>query len=159
MKLLFYLIILAIWVISNLKKQGHWEEKIPDFPEDSSPAPAKIPPKEEPAEEGYFPNTPKNLPEKPAEETSVSYDEKLAIRREKLQALKTQLADLKKEAPLVSAGETANNIKPTSQLYFFEEEKPSSLQSGIKEGIIWSIILGPPRSKLRFDGKNPPLQR
>ncbi|MDD5745988.1 MAG: hypothetical protein PHO30_01860 [Candidatus Omnitrophica bacterium] len=154
MKLLFYLIILAVWIISALKKQGHWEEKIPDFPEDSSPLPSRNPQAERTDEEGYFPGAPGTPPlKKPA----LSYEKKLELRRKKLLALKNGINEPKVITTEIIRQPSAAPDAPARD--YFEEKPPSSLQSSIKEGIIWSIILGPPRSKLRFDGKNPPLQR
>lgn len=152
-KLIFYLIIITIWVISNTKKQGKWEEKIPDFPEEPPPSPKtdRTIRYQEPMREGAFEDF-KTTPEE-----ALSYKEKSTLPRKKIKKLQKP-----KLVPPVTP-----EIKPVQPIFApkiaaplpsFSEE-PIYLKSSVKEGIIWSIILGPPRSKLRFDWKRLPIRR
>ena len=106
-KLIFYLIIIAIWVISNIKKQGKWEEKIPDFPEEPPPSPKtdRTIRYQEPMREGAFEDF-KTAPEK-----VLSYEEKLVRHRKKIKKLQKP-----KLAPSVTPEITPAQIIPVPKV-------------------------------------------
>ena len=162
-KLLIYVVIIVIWVISNIKKQGKWEEKIPEFPKEPSP-PFPDSRQKRPQREGDFDQISQR---EKARLRQMTYDEVLAMRRKKFQTIKEK--NIKKSKPKLKMefvpsfeGPPPAEEKPAQPLIIPEtiEEKPAyRLQSSIKDGIIWSIILGPPRSKLPFERRNPPIKR
>ncbi|MBU4305552.1 MAG: hypothetical protein KJ893_08055 [Candidatus Omnitrophica bacterium] len=121
--LIIYVIIIAAWVIRNIKKQGKWEAEIPRVPDHipPSPAPEQKPEKQEPLREGDF-----------ADESQ---------------------ARVKQDSSAISDDELKEYFLITS------EKETLYLKCKIEEGIIWSIILGLPRSKLRFNWKNSPIRR
>ncbi len=162
-KFIFYLAIIVIWILSNVKKQGKWEEEIPKFPEDfPAPSPSQTgkPQFEEPMEEGM--QVPKektvSYPEEPSPyaepSPEMTYEEKLAQQREKFIKKKVlieqpALIEVAAEASAAPALPEQISVQPQAETIF----QPYRLKSSIKEGIIWSIILGQPRSKSPFDRK------
>lgn len=162
-KVLFYLIIIVFWIVSNIKKQGKWEEKIPDFPEDISPPRPKKPKYQEPQREGESVSDEEKV-KRSYESFKLTYDEKLAMRRKKTQSLlKKQRAkkspDIQPQ-PVLAAAKPAQKVEPLIiKLPTVIEKQTYHLESSIQEGVIWSVILGPPRSKLRFDWKSSLLRR
>jgi len=165
-KLIFYIIIITFWVISNMKKRGKWEEKIPDFPKQPSlPQRGRVMPKPvepEPLREGPL----AKLVESSADETvpspSMTFDELLRLRRKQTLEIRDKKKVKKIVEPVVPLKPTLKDkekTKPVVPVPTIEEKPAFRLDSSIKDGIIWSVILGPPRSKERFDWKNPPTGR
>jgi len=168
-KLIIYIIITAFWIISNLKKQSKREEKIPDFPEEPS-YPKKDRPKTQPAfdaplPEGISESEQIKTADKQAAPPSpqITFDEYLPGRRQETQMKrqrKKQKKPLKPSFEGVEYPEPKKGEKKEQILRPVTEEKPAlTLNSSIKEGIIWSIILGPPRSKRQFCWGNTTLTR
>jgi hypothetical protein len=151
-KLLFYSIVFASWFFFVLKKQGKWQEKIPDFPEEPDSA-ASPDPEKQPPVKGYFPGTtaPEDSIKKPARLTEEQHRE--------LYLKKMRLPELIFDEEQPPKTPSPQKIRPTTIPEQIEEKQNSYLKNSLQEGIIWSIVLGPPRSKLRFGTKNLPLQR
>ncbi|MCG2711257.1 MAG: hypothetical protein L6416_02890 [Candidatus Omnitrophica bacterium] len=159
-KFIFYLIIIIFWVLNNTKKQEKWKKDSSAEPEQPSehfkkpvPEPASLPP----AMEGIFDE--KTQADVVSEVSMMPYDQVLQIRRKK-----TNRQIREKPAPAAASlpdEETADE-EPILSVPLLKEKikKPALiLKSSIKEGIIWSIILGPPRSRERFNWKGSPFQR
>ena len=146
-KFIFYLIIIVIWSLNNVKKLEKKESAsslLPKQPEEPFEKDVQQPSFPEPAREGVFEDNTEawELPDmgiKP-------YKQPLQIQKEKPV---TEASSLFKEKKQAKESKVKREIK-----------KPSlDLKYSLKQGIIWSIILGPPRSKAPFNAKGFPFQR
>ncbi len=162
-KLIFYLIIITFWVLNNTKKQKKWEQDSPDLPEDpyrtlkrpvQEPAPPLEPAKEIIGEKVQTVIVP--------DISMLSPEQILEIRRERAKTRKDRQIRKKPAPEAASALEvkSAHKKPEPAPPRLKETKKPTLyLKSSVKEGIIWSIVLGPPRSRVRFNWKNSPIQR
>ncbi|MCP4650077.1 MAG: hypothetical protein GY853_08385 [PVC group bacterium] len=162
-KFIFYGIIIVVWAISNAKKKGRWDDEVPDFSGDSIP-PAKPRPKpvyQAPSHEGEIKQPSYSRPKPPSDKYSTAYEKKLAQRKKRLETLKTKQKPEPEQTPLPLYSEPKEKVKVNSQpfLHTSTKKKGYILQSPPKEGILWSIVLGSPRSKTRFDWTNPPIRK
>ncbi|MFH2138865.1 MAG: hypothetical protein ABII88_10175 [Candidatus Omnitrophota bacterium] len=164
-KLIIYGIIIVIWVISNTKRKGSWDEKLPDFSENTFPSarPRKTKADNEPQREGvnYQPPVQKKI-----DKYSETYERNLAARKKQWQRVKTagktpQPQETKPvDLPPLPTPETTMFTEPQNAFLIKNEKKQTlRLQSSIKEGIMWSIVLGPPRSQFHFSWTQPPIRR
>lgn len=159
MKFLIYFIFIVIWIISNLKKQGKWEEELPKFPKEAPSLPPlrTRPVEQEPHREGLSDGSVNFEPE---EKTDTNYDELLAFRRKKNRKTPIEIKPVQPaaEPPLLSNQAQPETLKK-SRIKLVTKKHPYRLQSNLKEGIIWSVILGASKSKLYFDTKKYLLKR
>ncbi|MFH1459081.1 MAG: hypothetical protein ABIG64_01730 [Candidatus Omnitrophota bacterium] len=163
-KLIFYLLIMVIWVVSNLKKQEKFntikkppKPYVPDALTKSNLAAGDFG-----LEQFVQDYQIKDLPQREGDflkdvQSDQSYEERLAVRRKKFNDLKQKslkkISLTKAKTEQIQTKKTDFVLPEPSKL---KEEKPIvkktdslSLKSNIKEGIIWSIILGPPRAKIK----------
>ena len=162
-KLILYLIIIIFWALNNTKKQKKWEKDLPILPkppDESLKKPVQEPASLEPARQDIFDQ---NIQADMLPDASmISYEQILETRREKAKARKNK--QLRKKPVLEAApGPETKAVEAkteTAPPLSKETKKPALyLKSSIKEGIIWSIILGPARSREHFNWKNSPIQR
>jgi len=181
-KLLFYVVIIIVWGISNAAKKNRWEDNIPNFPKTPPPRrpPSKPVYKKPLRQDGLLSHQEKVKISVEARKLNLSYDELLARRRNELEtARQRQMQPKKKPLPIFKQPQTGHlregmhssegpKIEPETVEPILKTEpilgqvtkkQAIDLKSSIKEGIIWSIILGPPRSKLRYNGSNPASRR
>ncbi len=160
-KLIFYIIIGIVWALSN-KKQAKWEDKKQNFP--------KTP---------QIPSRPTTTPkmQQPTKSPSLSfndsapsfdifkdsyYNQKLAIKKKRLEDKIKKRKDMDvpiKEPQIIK--KTKEPVKASTVTLISKVRKKQSyhLKSNIKEGIIWSIVLGPPRAKQSLSSMNSPMNR
>jgi len=173
-KLIFYIIIGIVWVISNNKKQTLWkEEQNSDFPAQRPQAnPLPKPRMDQPFSGEIFPEAVlpsreglSSKPEQPAifkQFKESYYDKKFEMKKKRLQAKKqsdvpaiSNTSDLKINLP-----EQEKKASSIPAIVANRRKKQSyHLKSSLKEGIIWSIVLGAPRSKQALNWQTGPLNR
>jgi len=162
LKLIFYLIIITFWALNNIKKQRTWEKDLPSPPEHPSESekPVQEPSSLQPAKLDIID---KNAQPIVPEVSMLSYEQILEMRRERAKARKDKKLR-KKPAPAAAPKPETKAVEAKMEvipaLSKKEVKKPTLyLKSNVKEGIIWSIILGPPRSRVHFNWKSSPIQR
>ncbi len=160
-KLIFYLIIIIFWALNNTKKQRDEEQNLP-IPPKSPPAPLKKQPQEpsprQPAEQDIS-----NKSDQPSILPEISVLDREQILQMRLRKTKTVKKKHLKEKPVTKIPPKPEIKTPEAEtelaLVLKKKTKKTTLclKSSIKEGIIWSIILGPPRSRVRFNRKSFPI--
>ncbi|MFH1061752.1 MAG: hypothetical protein V1747_02565 [Candidatus Omnitrophota bacterium] len=166
-KLIFYIIIGIVWVLSSAKKQEQRQEQKPNLPKTPLRS-NKLRPilrlEQQPERQDAFSDQPS--PALFGEFKKSYYDEKLDMKKKRLQNNKKKqlIADSIKitlgpdgleevpepEQGLPSIPAVVSNLRQKQTLH---------LKSSLKEGIIWSIVLGAPRSKQIFNRLQIPLNR
>ncbi|MFH1093993.1 MAG: hypothetical protein V1739_07570 [Candidatus Omnitrophota bacterium] len=163
-KFIFYLIIIIFWTLNNARKLNNRQSNSPVGPKQPLgafkkpvPKPASLQPEKQEifdlnAQADVLPDV-----------SMMPYDQILEMRREKVKARKDRQLRKKPAPEAVSVpDEEKPDKEPVPAIPLLKEEikKPTLiLKSSIKEGIIWSIILGPPRSRERFNWKGSAFQR
>ena len=157
-KLLFYLIVILIYVFSNAKKRDKWMDKIPEFPQQppDDPWPAKDLPRpqdSEPEREGAF-TAKENAPSDNEDEVvlleSSPYD--VPLPRKKPRVLREKTRTPPRPEPAAPEPQHSVSVSPAQPE---DSDDQAVLKSSIKEGILWSIVLEPPRALQPFNRKNP----
>lgn len=162
-KFIFYLIIIIAWALNNTKRVDKVINNLSSKPRPPSPPKKEtdqIPLALRPQKEAIFDQ---NRQKKTLLDTSMlSYEQFAEMRREKAKSIKEKRINKKTEPkkPLAVDNKSKDLFVGVQVKKQKKTENPSfALKSSIKEGIIWSIILGPPRSKVPLNTKGFPLQR
>ncbi len=162
-KFIFYLIIIVIWALNNIKKLEKKENYSPSLPK--RPA---VPIKKPVQQTSALPSSREGIFDENAEvlqpDISITpYEQQvLQMRREKAKAIRDSKP---KKIPVPETVATFEENTQEGDLVakpkqLIEIKKPSlGLKSTVKEGIIWSIILGSPRARVPFNSKGFPNQR
>lgn len=168
--IIFYIIMGIVWVISTAKKQEELKKQTPNLAKRTPlkptiPIPQVITRFEpEPEEEGDFSTESSN--DTLAKFAIADYNQQMDIIKKQLQIKqKIQIIeDSIKEPFIIDALEempepeqTLPSITPIVDN--LRQKQPYHLKSSLKEGIIWSIVLGAPRSKQSFNWLQIPLNR
>ncbi len=161
-KLLFYVIIGIVWILSNRKKQTLWkDEENPDFSAQKPKVnPLPKPRMDQPSHEGIFSEAEKTASFDPFKESY--YDKKLEMKKKRLQEKKDHAVPASLAVPISNINLPVEKIaKPSIPAISASSRQKQSyhLKSSLKEGIIWSIVLGAPRSKHVFNWQADPLNR
>lgn len=169
-KLIFYIIMILVFVISSIKKQEEQDKQNPNSAKRTPLKPTMIIPQiiaefeSEPEAEGDFFTESSN---DPLTKFGISdYNQQLDIIRKQMQIKQETkiIADSIKEPLIIDTLEempeseqTMPSITPI--VNNLRQKQPYHLKSSLKEGIIWSIVLGAPRSKQTFNWSQIPLNR
>jgi hypothetical protein len=164
-KLIFYVIMVIVWVISSARKQAEQDKENSKLANKTPLKPKIISNFEpEPEAEGDFFTESVN---DPLIRFGISdYNQQLDIIKKQMQIKKTPLIieDAVKEPLIIDEPEEMpelEQIQPsiTPIVRNLRQKKSYHLKSSLKEGIIWSIVLGAPRSKQTFNWSQIPLNR
>ncbi|MBU1043543.1 MAG: hypothetical protein KJ915_03990 [Candidatus Omnitrophica bacterium] len=183
-KLIFYIIIGIVWVLSNKKNQALWDEEQSNLPPKQPQAKPLPKPKIDPAflnsifpepmpeREGMFAQAEQpsreglsSEPEQPAPFDHFKqsyYDKKLEMKKQRLhKQKKTKLKQPVLQTDFNTDDYVEKTAKPSAPAIVANRRQKQSyhLKSSLKEGIIWSIVLGAPRSKQTFNWRTSPLNR
>ena len=167
-KLIIYVIIFIVWSVAQAKKKKRWDEKIPDFPakpEYKKPPEHNVPQREGLQQQQPQPTRKTHNPNWKMDEASLAYQRKLEMRKKRLHSVEPTInLEPKREDPPIEKKYIEpivieNAYQPTeiklpalsiplvTKTATVEKKTYYHLKSSIKEGILWSIILGQPRSK------------
>ncbi len=157
-RFLFYLIIFGLWIFINrvqsAKNRQSRSRQRPLPHGTGNPRRDSSRPDRE-GEEYFLTGYPTPEPAGKPEERPLSFDEMVALQRE--QAAVPQEKQIELEIP-PAAPEPAES-KPLFPKPDDKKNAPPILKSGVKEGIIWSIVLGQPRCRQRYNREKPPVLR